>query len=94
MSRSNAEPPYLRQQREFRNGQRQYVGERMGDAPWAQTIGKRSDLWALYTKTATMSAMDKPQWRPKKVGEIQTRNKQAVRKVLDALSPFIESESL
>lgn len=89
-----SEPSYLRQQREFRDEQRSYVGERMGDTPWAQTVGRRSDLWGLYTKVATLSAMDKPQWRPKKVGTILTRNKDLVQAILDTLAPYVESESL
>lgn len=84
---------YLDEQRAVRERGRQYVGLYLEDPVWAQTIQSSTGRWGLYVRIAASPTASSP-YKPKRIGELNTRNKAAVRAVLDALLPFVDKDQL
>ena len=78
----------LEQQKLYHASKRNQV---FGSDPrvWAESRQGSGEYWHLYRQ-------DHGYKRPKRVriGELVTRNKNAIRRVLDALAPFAEGDTL
>lgn len=79
----------LRQAQQMRRDSTTRVDSTDGSL-YAQLRRGRTDMWNLYRVVDPLSPTD----RPRRFSELQTRNKQAVTAVLDALAPFHGNDTL